>query len=137
MKKAVLALATAATIGVAALVTPSPAQAWRGGWGPGLAGGLIAGAVIGGIASSAYGYGPGYGYYGGPAMAAMLLLITAGTPRRTTTATLLHTTADIDRVTMLPPIIVPGTGALFAPGTHTMAPGTIPVIVIDNDRRRR
>jgi hypothetical protein len=65
MKKAVFALATAATLGVAALVTPSPAQAWRGGWGPGLAGGLIAGAVIGGIASSAYGYGPGYGYYGG------------------------------------------------------------------------
>jgi hypothetical protein len=66
MKKAVLALATAATIGVTALVTPSPAQAWRGGWGPGLAGGLIAGALIGGIASSAYAYGPGYGYYGGP-----------------------------------------------------------------------
>jgi hypothetical protein len=66
MKKAVLALATAATIGVTALLTPSPAQAWRGGWGPGLAGGLIAGAVIGGIASSAYAYGPGYGYYGGP-----------------------------------------------------------------------
>ena len=69
MKKAVLALATAATIGVTALVTPSPAQAWRGGWGgwgAGLAGGLIAGAVIGGIASSAYAYGPGYGYYGGP-----------------------------------------------------------------------
>jgi hypothetical protein len=67
MKKAVLALATAATIGAAALVAPSPAQAWRGdwGWGPGLAGGLIAGAVIGGIASSAYAYGP-YGYYGGP-----------------------------------------------------------------------
>jgi hypothetical protein len=64
MKKTVLAIATAATIGVTALVTPSPAQAWRGGWGPGLAGGLIAGAVIGGIASSAY--GPGYGYYGGP-----------------------------------------------------------------------
>ena len=69
MKKAVLAIATAATIGVTALVTPSPAQAWRGGWGGwggGLAGGLIAGAVIGGIASSAYAYGPGYGYYGGP-----------------------------------------------------------------------
>jgi hypothetical protein len=66
MKKAVFALATAAALGVAALVTPSPAQAWRGGWGPGLAGGLIAGAVIGGLASSAYGYGPGYGYYGGP-----------------------------------------------------------------------
>jgi hypothetical protein len=68
MKRAVFALATAATLGVTALVTPSPAQAWRGGWGwgPGLAGGLIAGAVIGGIASSAYAYGPGYGYYGGP-----------------------------------------------------------------------
>ena len=68
MKKAVLAIATAGTIGVTALVAPSPAQAWRGGWGwgPGLAGGLIAGAVIGGIASSAYAYGPGYGYYGGP-----------------------------------------------------------------------
>jgi hypothetical protein len=67
MKKAVLALATAATIGVSALVAPSPAQAWRGGgWGPGLAAGLIGAAVIGGIASSAYAYGPGYGYYGGP-----------------------------------------------------------------------
>ena len=54
MNKAVLAIATAATIGVAALVAPSPAHAWRGGWGPGLAGGLIAGAVIGGIASGAY-----------------------------------------------------------------------------------
>jgi hypothetical protein len=66
MKKAAFALATAATLGVAALVTPSSAQAWRGGWGPGLVGGLVAGAVIGGIASGAYGYGPGYGYYGGP-----------------------------------------------------------------------
>src|ERR1700738_5698145 len=70
MKKAVLALVTAATIGITALMAPSPAQAWRGGWGggwgAGLAGGLIAGAVIGGIASSAYAYGPGYGYYGGP-----------------------------------------------------------------------
>jgi hypothetical protein len=64
MKRAVLALATAATVGVAALATPSPALAWRGGWGfwgPG----LVAGAVIGGIASSPYAYGPGYGYYGG------------------------------------------------------------------------
>jgi hypothetical protein len=66
MKRAVFALATAATVGVTAFLTPSPAQAWRGGWGPGLAGGLIAVAVIGGIASSAYAYGPGYGYYGGP-----------------------------------------------------------------------
>jgi len=44
----------------------SSSLAGRRGWGPGLAGGLIAGAVIGGIASSAYAYGPGYGYYGGP-----------------------------------------------------------------------
>ena len=44
-------------------------------------------------------------------------------------------TADIDRVTMHPPIMVPGTGALFAPGMHTMAPGTIPVIDIDDDRQ--
>jgi hypothetical protein len=67
MTKTGLALATAATIGVSALVAPSPAQAWRGGgWGPGLAVGLIGAAVIGGIASSAYAYGPGYGYYGGP-----------------------------------------------------------------------
>src|ERR1700756_783998 len=70
MKRAALALATAATIGVSALVAPSPAQAWRGGgWGVGLAAGLIGAAVIGGIASSAYAYGPGYGYYGGYAPA--------------------------------------------------------------------
>ena len=65
MKKTVLALATAATVGFATLAAPSPAHAWRGGWGPGLAAGLIGAAVIGGIASSAYAYGPGYGYYGG------------------------------------------------------------------------
>jgi hypothetical protein len=67
MRKAVLALATAATIGFIALAAPSPAEArWRGGgFGPGLAAGLIGAAVIGGLASSAYGYGPGYGYYGG------------------------------------------------------------------------
>ena len=60
MKKAVLALATAATIGFTALAAPSPAEAhWRGGgFGLGLAGGLIGAAVIGGIASSAYAYGP-------------------------------------------------------------------------------
>ncbi|SHK66175.1 hypothetical protein SAMN05444321_0230 [Bradyrhizobium lablabi] len=72
MRKAALTLATAATIGVSALVAPSPAQAWRGGgwgWGGGLAAGLIGAAVIGGIASSAYAYGPGYGYYGGYAPA--------------------------------------------------------------------
>lgn len=68
MRKASLALAAAAVVGLTALTAPSPAEArWRGGGGffPGVAGGLLAGAVIGGIASSAYGYGPGYGY--GPA----------------------------------------------------------------------
>jgi hypothetical protein len=74
MKKAILALVTAAVVGFTALAAPSRAEAyWRGGgWGAGLAGGLIAGALIGGIASSAYAYGPGYGgygYYGGYAPA--------------------------------------------------------------------
>jgi hypothetical protein len=68
MKKPVLALVTALTVGISALSTSSPAEArWRGGgwgWGPGLAAGLVGAAVIGGIASSAYAYGPGYGYYG-------------------------------------------------------------------------
>ena len=67
MRRAPLALAAAATLGLATIAAPAPAEArWgHGGWGPGLAGGLLAGAVIGGIASSAYAYGPGYGYYGG------------------------------------------------------------------------
>jgi hypothetical protein len=69
MKKAVLALVTAAVVGVTALAAPSTAEAhWRG-RGFGLAGGLFAAAVIGGIASSAYAYGPRYGYYGGYAPA--------------------------------------------------------------------
>ena len=66
MKKAVLVLATAATIGITALVTPSPAQAWRGGWRAGPAGGVIAGTVIGGIVAGVPAHGPGYCYYRGP-----------------------------------------------------------------------
>ena len=69
MRKAPLALAAAAILGLTAVTAPSPAEArWRGGGGffPAVAGGLIAGAVIGGLASNAYAYGPGYGYYGGP-----------------------------------------------------------------------
>ena len=71
MKKTALALVTAAVVGFTAVAAPSPAEAhWRGrGFGPGLAGGLIAAALIGGIASSAYAYGPRYGYYGGYAPA--------------------------------------------------------------------
>src|SRR6202140_949718 len=49
----------------------------------------------------------------GTAIMAATPVLTADTPQRTTTAaTLPHTTADIDRVTMLPPIMVPGTMAL-------------------------
>ena len=70
MRKAALALATAATLGLSSVATPTAAEA-RGfghyGFGPALAGGLIAGAVIGGLASSAYAYGPGYGYGYAPA----------------------------------------------------------------------
>ena len=66
MRKAPLVLALAATLGLTAVAAPSPAEA-RHGFFPGLAGGLLAGAVIGGIASSAYAYGPGYGYGGYPA----------------------------------------------------------------------
>jgi len=72
MRKTAIAIAAAATIGVTSLAASTPAEAhWRGGWGgggwgPGIAGGLVAGALIGGLASSAYAYGPGYGYYGAP-----------------------------------------------------------------------
>lgn len=67
MKKGMMAIATAATVGFTAVATTSPAEAWRGGgWGPGLAAGLVGAAVIGGIASSAYAYGPSDGYYGYP-----------------------------------------------------------------------
>jgi hypothetical protein len=68
MRKAALVLATAATLAATAVVAPAPAEA-RGGFGPGLVGELFAGALIGGLASSAYAYGPGYGYYGGYAPA--------------------------------------------------------------------
>src|SRR2546423_15690370 len=67
MRKAAMALAAAATLGLSTVAAPAPRQArhFGHGFGPALAGGLIAGAVIGGLASSAYAYGPGYCYYGG------------------------------------------------------------------------
>jgi hypothetical protein len=83
MKKAVLALATAATIGVTALVAPSPAQAWRGGWGPGLA--LVTATMADRVTATMAAMAPLI-TAGTPIMAAMLPpLITAGTPQRTMT----------------------------------------------------
>jgi hypothetical protein len=65
MRKAAVVFSATAVLAMTAVSVPKPAEARGGwGWGPGIAGGLLAGALIGGIASSAYGYGPGYGYYG-------------------------------------------------------------------------
>jgi hypothetical protein len=65
MKKAAVVLSATAVIAMTIVSIPTPVEARGGwGWGPGIAGGLIAGALIGGLASSAYGYGPRYGYYG-------------------------------------------------------------------------
>jgi len=66
MHKALI-LATAATIGTAAVTAPAPAEArgWGHGWGigPAVVGGLAAGAVFGGLAAAAsYPYGPYYSY---------------------------------------------------------------------------
>jgi len=65
-------LAAAATLGLAAIAAPQPAEAyWRGGGAvaAGIIGGLAAGAIIGAAAGGpyyAYGPGPGYYYGGGP-----------------------------------------------------------------------
>jgi hypothetical protein len=66
MRKTLAVLATVTALGVTAIA--APAQAHR--VGPGLAFGLAAGAITAGAiaASHPYGYyGPGYGYYDGPA----------------------------------------------------------------------
>jgi hypothetical protein len=62
------ALAAAATLGLAAVAAPQPAEARHGGAIPaGVIGGLAVGALIGSAASAPYyGYAPGY-YYGGTA----------------------------------------------------------------------
>lgn len=65
MKKVVLALATAATVAAASMVTPAPAEARGGRVAAGVIGGLAAGAIIGGaLAAPRYYGGPGY-YSGG------------------------------------------------------------------------
>ena len=144
MKKAAFALATAATLGVTAMVTPSPAQAWRGGWGPGLAGGtncrrgnrrhslqrlcLRAGLRLLWRTRLRLLWWTRLRLLWRtkvwllwrlrPWLRAATPLVTADTPLRITmAATPPHTTADIDRVTMLP-IMVPPPGArtTFLPG---------------------
>jgi hypothetical protein len=89
MKKVLTVIALAATLGVTAVATSSPADAWwrggggwgwRGGWGgwgwrgpgPWVAGAVVGGAVVGAAAVASrpyyyngyYPYGP-YQYYGG------------------------------------------------------------------------
>jgi hypothetical protein len=66
MRKTLAVLATVTALGVTAIAAPAEAH----GPGPGLAFGLAAGALTAGAiaASHPYGYyGPGYGYYDGPA----------------------------------------------------------------------
>ena len=64
-----MALAAVATLAVSAAATPAQAQR---GVGVGIAAGLLGGALVGGAIASqnGYYYGPGYGYYGGPAYVA-------------------------------------------------------------------
>jgi len=69
MKTTMMAVATAATLALTAVVAPQTAEAGGGRIAAGVIGGLAAGALIGGaLAAPSYGpyYGP-YGYYGGPA----------------------------------------------------------------------
>jgi hypothetical protein len=67
MTRTLTALAAAATLGLAAVTAPQPAEAhWRGGGGAvaaGIIGGLAAGAIIGSAAAHGPYYGSGY-YYG-------------------------------------------------------------------------
>ena len=70
MTKTLTALATAATLTVAAVATPTTAEARRGWWGPAIVGGFAAAAIAGAFARPYYGgYYGGYGGYGGYAYA--------------------------------------------------------------------
>lgn len=64
ISRTLTALATAATLGLAAVATPQPAEARGGAIAAGVIGELAAGAIIGAaVHGPYYGYGPGY-YYG-------------------------------------------------------------------------
>jgi hypothetical protein len=68
MRKILIALVGAASIGAMSFATSSKAEAWWG-WGPAVVGGVVAGAIVGGAIASRpyypppYYYGP-YPYYG-------------------------------------------------------------------------
>lgn len=66
MKKTLIAIAAAATLGLATVAAPQPAQARHGHFFPGaIIGGLAAGALLGAaVANGPYYYGPGPAYYG-------------------------------------------------------------------------
>jgi hypothetical protein len=75
MRKTLMALAAVATLAVSAVAAPQAAEARNGRIAAGVAAGLIGSAIVGGAIASqngyyAPGYGPGYGYYGGPAYVA-------------------------------------------------------------------
>ena len=76
LTKTLTALAAAATIGLAAVATPQPAEARNGGAiAAGIIGGLAVGAIIGAAATGPhYGYGPGY-YAAGPGIRIWRLLL--------------------------------------------------------------
>ena len=61
--KTLTALAAAATLGIAAIATPQPAEARGGAIAAEIIGGLAVGALIGSAAAHGPYYGPGY-YYG-------------------------------------------------------------------------
>lgn len=67
LTRTLTAVAAAATLSTAALVTPTqPAQARGGAVAAGIIGGLAAGAIIGSAAAHGPYYGPGYYYGPGP-----------------------------------------------------------------------
>ncbi|MSO67162.1 MAG: hypothetical protein EXR03_09480 [Pseudolabrys sp.] len=66
ISKSLTALAVAATLAVAAVAAPQPAQARGERIAAGFIGGLAVGAIIGGIASQNGYYGRGYSYGPGP-----------------------------------------------------------------------
>jgi hypothetical protein len=72
MRKTLMALAAVAALAVSAVAAPQAAEARGGRIAAGIAAGVIGSAIVGGAIASQRGYygdyyGPGYGYYGGPA----------------------------------------------------------------------